>query len=97
MLVMLLPTPHRDTLHALLELCARVVTFQATNKMSLYNVAMIVAPNIFLPPSPRHKLNLRSEDKEQQLNHEVSHSDLYCHAFGHLVAFNSTFVFFSCC
>ncbi|KAK8394954.1 hypothetical protein O3P69_006023 [Scylla paramamosain] len=76
MLILLLPTPHRDTLHALLDLCARVVTYQATNKMSLYNVAMIVAPNIFLPPSPRHKLNLRSEDKEQQLNHEMTYASV---------------------
>ncbi|XP_050734837.1 uncharacterized protein LOC127007672 [Eriocheir sinensis] len=76
MLVLLLPTPHRDTLHALLELCARVVTFQSSNKMSLYNVAMIVAPNIFFPPSPRPKLNLRSEDKEQQLNHEMTYASV---------------------
>lgn len=72
MLILLLPTPHRDTLHAALELCARVVNYEAENKMSLYNVAMIMAPNLFLPNHQRSRLHLKSEDKEQQLNHEVS-------------------------
>ncbi|KAG7158054.1 Rho GTPase-activating protein 18-like [Homarus americanus] len=81
MLILLLPTPHRDTLQAILELCARVVTFEADNKMSLYNVAMIMAPNLFLPTSNGHhqrsKLNLRSsEDKEHQLNHEMTYANV---------------------
>nr|XP_045595993.1 rho GTPase-activating protein 18-like [Procambarus clarkii]XP_045595994.1 rho GTPase-activating protein 18-like [Procambarus clarkii]XP_045595995.1 rho GTPase-activating protein 18-like [Procambarus clarkii] len=76
MLVLLLPCPHRDTLHAVLDLCARVVTYEADNKMSLYNVAMIMAPNLFLPNHQRSKLNLRSEDKEQQLNHEMTYASV---------------------
>ncbi|KAK8743204.1 hypothetical protein OTU49_017398 [Cherax quadricarinatus] len=76
MLILLLPSPHRDTLHALLELCARVVTHEAENKMSLYNVAMIMAPNLFLPNHQRSKLNLRSEDKEQQLHHEMTYANV---------------------
>lgn len=71
MLILLLPSSHRDTLHAVLELCARVVAFEDENKMTLYNIAMIMAPNLFLPSNQRSKLNLRSEDKEQQLNYEV--------------------------
>ncbi|KAK3858853.1 hypothetical protein Pcinc_034985 [Petrolisthes cinctipes] len=80
MLVLLLPIPHRDTLHALLQLCARVVALQSQNKMSLYNVAMIVAPNLFLPTTTtghhRSRLNLRTDDKEQQLNHEMTYASV---------------------
>ncbi|ROT78322.1 hypothetical protein C7M84_002953 [Penaeus vannamei] len=53
MLILLLPSSHRDTLHAVLELCARVVAFEDENKMTLYNIAMIVAPNLFLPSNQR--------------------------------------------
>ncbi|XP_071512922.1 rho GTPase-activating protein conundrum-like [Panulirus ornatus] len=76
MLILLLPTPHRDTLHAMLELCARVVAYEADNKMSLYNVAMIMAPNLFLPNHQRSRLHLKSEDKEQQLNHEMTYANV---------------------
>ncbi|XP_063594762.1 rho GTPase-activating protein 18-like [Penaeus indicus] len=76
MLILLLPSSHRDTLHAVLELCARVVAFEDENKMTLYNIAMIVAPNLFLPSNQRSKLNLRSEDKEQQLNYEMTYANV---------------------
>lgn len=74
MLVLLLPTAHRDTLKAVLDLCAKVVAHERENKMGLYNVAMIMAPNIFLPslqPKPS-KLHLRPDDKDHQLHSEVS-------------------------
>ncbi|XP_068245832.1 rho GTPase-activating protein 18-like isoform X3 [Palaemon carinicauda] len=76
MLILLLPTQNRDTLHAVLELCARIVSYEEENKMTLYNVAMIMAPNLFLPSNHRSKLQLRSEDKEQQLNHEMTYANV---------------------
>ena len=51
MLLLLIPTPHRETLKALLQLCRTVVSNEATNRMGLSNVATIIAPNLFPPPS----------------------------------------------
>ncbi|XP_028820972.1 rho GTPase-activating protein 28 isoform X6 [Denticeps clupeoides] len=47
LLVMLLPEPNRDTLKALLEFLRKVVAHEEQNRMSLWNVSMIVAPNLF--------------------------------------------------
>ncbi|XP_063773398.1 rho GTPase-activating protein 18 isoform X2 [Pseudophryne corroboree] len=47
LLVILLPEIHRDTLKALLEFLQRVVDHREQNKMTLKNVAMIMAPNLF--------------------------------------------------
>ncbi|CAH2249659.1 rho GTPase-activating 18 isoform X1 [Pelobates cultripes] len=47
LLVILLPDIHRDTLKALLEFLQRVVDHREHNKMTLKNVAMIMAPNLF--------------------------------------------------
>ncbi|XP_071997655.1 rho GTPase-activating protein 18 isoform X1 [Engystomops pustulosus] len=47
LLVILLPDVHRDTLKALLEFLQRVVDHREQNKMTLKNVAMIMAPNLF--------------------------------------------------
>ncbi|XP_075059159.1 rho GTPase-activating protein 18 isoform X1 [Mixophyes fleayi] len=47
LLVILLPDIHRDTLKALLEFLQRVVDHREQNKMTLKNVAMIMAPNLF--------------------------------------------------
>ncbi|KAL4616878.1 rho GTPase-activating protein 28 isoform X1 [Arapaima gigas] len=47
LLIMLLPGPHRDTLKALLEFLSKVVAHEGKNRMSLWNVSMIVAPNLF--------------------------------------------------
>ncbi|KAG9493522.1 rho GTPase-activating protein 18 [Eleutherodactylus coqui] len=53
LLVILLPDVHRDTLKALLEFLQRVVDHKEQNKMTLKNVAMIMAPNLFtLDTSP---------------------------------------------
>ncbi|CAL4182124.1 unnamed protein product, partial [Meganyctiphanes norvegica] len=77
MLVLLLPRSHRDTLFVVLELCANITQYESKNKMSLYNVAMIMAPNLFLPHlNTRSKLHLRSEDKEQQLNSEMTYASV---------------------
>ncbi|XP_010894928.2 rho GTPase-activating protein 28 isoform X1 [Esox lucius] len=47
LLIMLLPEPNRDTLKALLDFLRKVVEFEEKNRMSLWNVSMIVAPNLF--------------------------------------------------
>ncbi|KAG8444244.1 hypothetical protein GDO86_009433 [Hymenochirus boettgeri] len=47
LLVILLPDIHRDTLKALLEFLQMVVDQRKENKMTLKNVAMIMAPNLF--------------------------------------------------
>ncbi|XP_040206348.1 rho GTPase-activating protein 18 isoform X2 [Rana temporaria] len=47
LLVILLPDIHRDTLKALLEFLENVVDHREQNKMTLKNVAMIMAPNLF--------------------------------------------------
>ena len=72
MLIILLPAAHRDTLRSILDLCGRIVMYEFENRMGLYNVAMIMAPNLFLPNlHHRSKLQLKSDDK-QQLNNEVN-------------------------
>ncbi|XP_073687123.1 rho GTPase-activating protein 18-like [Garra rufa] len=47
LLIMLLPEANRDTLKALLEFLRKVVAYEDKNRMSLWNVSMIVAPNLF--------------------------------------------------
>lgn len=49
LLVLLLPVEHRCTLEALLNFLKLVIENQASNKMSIHNVAMIVAPSLFPP------------------------------------------------
>nr|XP_049612162.1 rho GTPase-activating protein 18 isoform X2 [Syngnathus scovelli] len=48
LLVLLLPEANRDSLKALVEFFQRVVEHQAENKMSLNNVSVVMAPNIFM-------------------------------------------------
>ncbi|XP_053491001.1 rho GTPase-activating protein 28 isoform X1 [Ictalurus furcatus] len=47
LLILLLPEANRDTLKALLEFLRKVVAYEEKNRMSLWNVSMIVAPNLF--------------------------------------------------
>ncbi|KAL7887029.1 hypothetical protein AOLI_G00047500 [Acnodon oligacanthus] len=47
LLILLLPEVNRDTLKALLEFLNKVVAYEEKNRMSLWNVSMIVAPNLF--------------------------------------------------
>ncbi|KAJ8379007.1 hypothetical protein AAFF_G00232360 [Aldrovandia affinis] len=56
LLIMLLPEPNRDTLKALLEFLRKVVAHEEKNRMSLWNVSMIVAPNLFIARSKSAKL-----------------------------------------
>lgn len=63
LLVLLLPVEYRSTLRAVFRFLGRVVQNQKYNKMSLHNVAMIIAPSIFCPQyvHPAGKGNLRAQ------------------------------------
>uniref|UniRef100_A0A8C5Q4F8 Rho GTPase activating protein 18 n=1 Tax=Leptobrachium leishanense TaxID=445787 RepID=A0A8C5Q4F8_9ANUR len=50
LLIILLPDIHRDALKALLEFLQRVVDHREQNKMTLKNVAMVMAPNLISIP-----------------------------------------------
>lgn len=63
LLVLLLPVEHRCTLKALLQFLMLVVENQNSNKMSIHNVAMIVAPSLFPPRYiyPRDRTDLSAQ------------------------------------
>lgn len=63
LLVLLLPIEHRSTLKALVTFLRLVVENQASNKMSIHNVAMIVAPSLFPPRyvHPRDRTDLTAQ------------------------------------
>ncbi|KAM8967778.1 rho GTPase-activating protein 28 [Pelodytes ibericus] len=48
LLIMLLPDANRDIAKALLHFLKKVVSNEEKNKMSLWNVSMILAPNLFI-------------------------------------------------
>uniref|UniRef100_A0A8C5PIP7 Rho GTPase activating protein 28 n=1 Tax=Leptobrachium leishanense TaxID=445787 RepID=A0A8C5PIP7_9ANUR len=48
LLIMLLPDANRDIAKALLNFLKKVVSNEEKNKMSLWNVSMILAPNLFI-------------------------------------------------
>lgn len=48
LLILLLPEPNRNTLKALLEFLSKVVSRERRNRMNLWAVATIMAPNLFL-------------------------------------------------
>lgn len=62
LLCLLLPEAHRDTLRALLVFLRKVVSHQDQNRMSLCNVSMVMAPNLF---SWHNHSNKRSATKQQ--------------------------------
>ncbi|OWF47308.1 rho GTPase-activating protein 18-like [Mizuhopecten yessoensis] len=55
LLILLLPPVHRNTLQILLRFLQKVVSKCHANKMSLANVSMIMAPNLFLVSSNHSK------------------------------------------
>ncbi|XP_021561631.1 rho GTPase-activating protein 18 isoform X2 [Carlito syrichta] len=61
LLVILLPTANRDTLKALLEFLQRVIDNKEKNKMTAMNVAMVMAPNLFMC----HALGLKSSEQRE--------------------------------
>uniref|UniRef100_A0A665TX31 Rho GTPase activating protein 28 n=1 Tax=Echeneis naucrates TaxID=173247 RepID=A0A665TX31_ECHNA len=63
LLMLLLPEVNRDTLRALLVFLRKVVSCQDQNRMSLWNVSMVMAPNLF---SCRHRGHKQSVAKQQE-------------------------------
>uniref|UniRef100_A0A3B4A1A0 Rho-GAP domain-containing protein n=1 Tax=Periophthalmus magnuspinnatus TaxID=409849 RepID=A0A3B4A1A0_9GOBI len=61
LLVLLLPEPNRNTLKALLEFLSKVVSREKKNRMNLWAVATIMAPNLFLHKAVPSKLAEGSE------------------------------------
>ncbi|XP_006227742.1 rho GTPase-activating protein 18 isoform X2 [Rattus norvegicus] len=61
LLVILLPDANRDTLKALLEFLQRVIDNKEKNKMTAVNVAMVMAPNLFMC----HALGLKSSEHRE--------------------------------
>ncbi|KAM3593404.1 uncharacterized protein V6R79_012256 [Siganus canaliculatus] len=62
LLALLLPEAHRETLRALLVFLRKVVFHQDQNRMSLWNVSMVMAPNLFC----HHHGNKSSAAKQQE-------------------------------
>nr|XP_020459471.1 rho GTPase-activating protein 18 isoform X2 [Monopterus albus] len=61
LLVLLLPEANRDTLKALVEFFQRVIDHQVKNKMTLNNVCVVMAPNIFMFKGFRSKVTEQQE------------------------------------
>ncbi|XP_051951572.1 rho GTPase-activating protein 18 [Xyrauchen texanus] len=61
LLVLLLPEPNRDTLKAVMEFFQRVIDHKDKNKMTLNNVAVVMAPNIFMCKGFRSKISEQQE------------------------------------
>ncbi|XP_053448036.1 rho GTPase-activating protein 18 isoform X2 [Nycticebus coucang] len=61
LLVILLPDVNRDTLKALLEFLQRVIDNKEKNKMTIMNVAMVMAPNLFMC----HAFGLKSSEQRE--------------------------------
>uniref|UniRef100_A0ABI7X072 Rho GTPase activating protein 18 n=1 Tax=Felis catus TaxID=9685 RepID=A0ABI7X072_FELCA len=61
LLVILLPDANRDTLKALLEFLQRVIDNRDKNKMTTMNVAMVMAPNLFMC----HALGLKCSEQRE--------------------------------
>ncbi|XP_042795729.1 rho GTPase-activating protein 18 [Panthera leo] len=61
LLVILLPDANRDTLKALLEFLQRVIDNRDKNRMTTMNVAMVMAPNLFMC----HALGLKCSEQRE--------------------------------
>ncbi|XP_027746649.1 rho GTPase-activating protein 40 [Empidonax traillii] len=64
LLILILPEPNRNTLKALLEFLSKVVARENNNKMTLWNVSTVMAPNLFMHKGLPNKI---PEGKEKQL------------------------------
>ncbi|XP_044296265.1 rho GTPase-activating protein 40 isoform X1 [Varanus komodoensis] len=64
LLILILPEPNRNTLKALLEFLRLVVTRERKNKMTLWNVSTVIAPNLFMHKGLPNKI---PEGKEKHL------------------------------
>jgi hypothetical protein len=61
-----LPKPHQDVLERLVYHLARVAQQEQSNKMSVYNLALIFAPCIMLPPKDTSPLEALSDLQRQR-------------------------------
>ncbi|XP_075997419.1 rho GTPase-activating protein 40 isoform X2 [Genypterus blacodes] len=61
LLILLLPEPNRNTLKVLLEFLSKVVSREKRNRMNLWAVATIMAPNLFLHKAVPSKLTEGAE------------------------------------
>ncbi|XP_076437931.1 rho GTPase-activating protein 18-like [Babylonia areolata] len=61
LLVLLLPTEHREVLKMLLQFLRNIVSHSDENRMGLNNICMIMAPNLFLAPAPKGKVKAGGE------------------------------------
>ncbi|XP_051986629.1 rho GTPase-activating protein 40-like isoform X1 [Xyrauchen texanus] len=65
LLILLLPEPNRNTLKALLEFLSKVVSLERRNRMNLWAVSTIMAPNLFLHKAVPSKLTVDGQEKGQ--------------------------------
>ncbi|XP_077411172.1 rho GTPase-activating protein 28 [Vanacampus margaritifer] len=79
LLSLLLPEAHRETLRALLAFLRQVVSHQELNRMSLWNVSTVMAPNLF---APHRRGNKQRDDLEEAVGGAhlvrlmITHQDL---------------------
>uniref|UniRef100_M4AIU6 Rho GTPase activating protein 28 n=1 Tax=Xiphophorus maculatus TaxID=8083 RepID=M4AIU6_XIPMA len=66
LLLLLLPEAHRNTLRALLLFLRKVVSHQDHNRMSLWNVSMVMAPNLFTRHNHRNKRSITKQKEEME-------------------------------
>ncbi|XP_067341662.1 rho GTPase-activating protein 28 isoform X1 [Channa argus] len=84
LLSLLLPESHRNTLRALLVFLRKVVSHQDHNRMSLWNVSMVMAPNLFAyhPNGSKHSVTWQQEQMEEAVGGAhlvqlmITHQDL---------------------
>ncbi|XP_055363672.1 rho GTPase-activating protein 18-like isoform X2 [Betta splendens] len=84
LLSLLLPEAHRNTLRALLSFLRKVVCHQDQNRMSLWNVSMVMAPNLFAccHQSNKHSVAQQREEMEEAVGGAhliqlmITHQDL---------------------
>ncbi|XP_073726672.1 rho GTPase-activating protein 40 isoform X1 [Misgurnus anguillicaudatus] len=65
LLVLLLPEANRNTLKALLEFLSKVIFHERRNRMNLWAVSTIMAPNLFLHKAVPSKLTTDGQEKGQ--------------------------------
>ncbi|KAK0066094.1 rho GTPase-activating protein 18-like isoform X1 [Biomphalaria pfeifferi] len=72
LLIILLTDEHRNTLKVLLRFLRKIVSHSNMNKMGLNNIAMIMAPNLFLLHArSKEKLHLETELKKAESTSKI--------------------------
>ncbi|XP_045929122.1 rho GTPase-activating protein 28 [Micropterus dolomieu] len=66
LLLLLLPEANRDTFKALLVFLQKVVSHQEQNRMSLWNVSMVMAPNLFTCHHHGNKCSIAKQQEEME-------------------------------